>query len=70
MPSLSPKRTVRYSVADSNALASAITLSGFVADFDRNPAKDRVTRLRSELEWLAAYVKAQRNGKPAAKQPE
>jgi hypothetical protein len=68
MPSLSPKRTVRYTAADSNALASTITLVEFISDFDRNHSKDDATRLRSGLEKLAAYVTAQRNGKtsPAA----
>jgi hypothetical protein len=65
MPSLSPKRTVRYTAADSNALASTITLLEFIADFDRDRSKDDATRLRSGLKKLAAYVTAQRNGKPS-----
>jgi hypothetical protein len=64
MPTLSPKRTVRYSAADCNALASAVTLAEFAGDFDRDCPKDRVTRLRSELEWLAGYIEAKRNGSP------
>lgn len=72
MPSLSPTRKVRYTAADLNAIASAMTLLEFMGDFDKQIASGELSTGLGALRMAGAHIKKQReaNGKPAAPKPE
>lgn len=70
MPTLSPKRTIRYSAADVNAVAGAITLLEFMGDFDKTFAAGELATALGGLRLAAKHINAQRNGKPADAKPE
>lgn len=71
MPSLNSKRQVRYTAADLNALAGAITLLEFMAEFiDDNQTSQLAKKSESDLRRLTEYVKQQRGESALATKPK